>query len=155
MFATCWSAAGASEVAPGGAVDRAKVGAIVFERPEELDWLESTLHPLVGERIAAWRETLGAGTPLAAVEVPLLFETGIESAFDATICVVAPERLRIERAGARGTLELEGRSGRQLSQEEKAKRATYVVRNDGGLDQLDEQIEALVADVRAAEGDRG
>lgn len=143
------------QVAPGGAVDRAKVGGIVFERPEELRWLESTLHPLVGERIAAWRETLAAGTPLAAVEVPLLFETGIEAVFDATICVVAPKRLRVERAGARGTLELEGRSGRQLSQEEKAKRATYVVRNDGGLDQLDEQVEALVADVRAAEGDRG
>jgi dephospho-CoA kinase len=135
-------------------VDRARVGVIVFERPEELGWLERTLHPLVGERIVAWREALASGTPLAVVEVPLLFETQMEAAFDATICVVAPERVRAERAGARATVGLEGRSGRQLSQEEKAERATYVIRNDAGLERLDQQIAGLVADVTAAEDDR-
>ena len=80
----------------------------------------------------AWRDGIGRRTPLAVVEVPLLFETGMEAAFDATIAIVAADELRAERAGARGTAELEGREGRQLPQEEKARRATYVISNDGG-----------------------
>ena len=91
------------DVAPGGAVDRERVAAIVFRSPEELGWLERTLHPLVGERIVAWRDGLDPATPLAVIEVPLLFETNMESAFDATIVVIANDDLRAERAGARGT----------------------------------------------------
>ena len=71
------------EVAPDGAIDRARVGAIVFERPDELAWLEQALHPLVGERMAAWREGLPDGTRAAVVEVPLLFETGRSEDFGA------------------------------------------------------------------------
>jgi len=139
-----------SEVAPDGAVDRGRVGAIVFERPEELAWLESALHPLVGERIAAWRRQLDPGTPLAVVEVPLLFETGLESLFDATIAVVAPEATRAERAGARGTAALEGRAGRQLSQDEKSARATYVVSNEGTVDELEAALAELLHQLTAA-----
>jgi dephospho-CoA kinase len=137
------------EVAPGGAIDRARVGQLVFGRPDELAWLESTLHPLVGERTAAWRAALPGDTPLAVVEVPLLFETGLDAAFDATICVIAPDALRAERAGARGTSELEARAGRQLSQEEKAERATYVVRNDGDLAELEDELAAVLTDIAA------
>jgi dephospho-CoA kinase len=141
-------------VAPGGEVDRARVGTIVFERPEELRWLESTLHPLVGERMVEWREGLDGSARLAVVEVPLLFETGMEGLFDATICVVAPDTVRAERAGARGVTDLEGRSARQLSQDEKAARATYVVRNDGDLSELDERIGELVTDLLASRRER-
>ncbi len=143
-----------AEVAPGGEIDRARVGAIVFEQPDELRWLESTLHPLVGERMVAWRNGLDGDARLAVVEVPLLFETGMDGLFDATICVVAPDELRAERAGARGVTDLEGRSQRQLSQDEKAARATYVVRNDGDLDDLDARIGELVADLLAARRER-
>jgi dephospho-CoA kinase len=139
-----------ADVAPGGEVDRARVGAIVFEQPDELRWLESTLHPLVGERMHAWRNALDGDARLAVVEVPLLFETGMEALFDATICVVAPDAVRAERAGARGLGDLAGRSERQLSQDEKAARATYVVRNDGDLGELDRRIGELVADLVAA-----
>ena len=131
-------------VAPEGRVDRAEVGAIVFERPEELAWLEATLHPLVGERIKAWRESLDPDAPIAVVEVPLLFETGLDAAFDATICIVAPDEVRAERAGARGIDALEQRSARQLSQDEKASRATYVVENDGSLERLEQRLANLL-----------
>lgn len=137
------------EVAPGGHVDRARVGAIVFERPAELAWLESVLHPLVGERVAEWRARLTPEVPLAVVEVPLLFETGMERAFDATVCVVADEAIRAARAGERGTDLLDGRSGRQLSQEEKAARATYVVSNDGTIGDLEARLAELIAELRA------
>ncbi len=67
----------------------------------------------------------------------------MEGIFDATIAVVAEEELRARRAGARGHQALEERSARQLSQQEKAHRATYLVVNDGTV----EQLEAKLSDV--------
>jgi dephospho-CoA kinase len=143
-----------SDVMADGEVDRGHIAAIVFDRPEELRWLESTLHPLVGERIVAWRTSLPTETPLAVIEVPLLFETNMESAFDATIVVIANDDLRAERAGARGTSDLEAREGQQLSQREKAERATFIVDNEGNLDDLHRALadvyEQLVGDGTAA-----
>lgn len=127
-----------------GRVERARVGEIVFARPEELAWLESLLHPLVGARIVEWRQSLPPETSLTVVEVPLLFETGMEGVFDATVCVVADDSVRAARAGDRGTELLEGRSGRQLSQDEKAARATHVISNNGSLAELEEQVVRLM-----------
>ena len=140
-------------VAPHGVIDRGKVGAIVFADPEELTWLEQTLHPLVAEQTAAWRHGLPDEAKLAVLEVPLLFETGMESLFDATIAIVAPDELRAERAGARGTSELEARSARQLSQDEKSARATYVVPNTGSLEDLEASLAAIIPDIRATAGE--
>jgi dephospho-CoA kinase len=137
------------DVAPDGGIDRARVGEIVFSRPEELGWLEATLHPLVGERIKSWGDGLPATIRAAVVEVPLLFETGMDEHFDATVSVVASEDVRAERAAAQGISDLEARTGRQLSQEEKAKRATYVVRNDGSIEELEAELERVLADVEA------
>jgi dephospho-CoA kinase len=137
-------------VAPNGEVDRGRVSEIVFADPSELDWLEATLHPLVAEEIAVWRESLADDTRVAVVEVPLLFETDMEGVFDATISVVAPDGTRAERAGARSTLDLESRSRRQLSQEEKAARATYVVINDGSVQDLEAALADLLAEIESA-----
>ncbi len=131
-------------VAPDGDVDRARLAAVVFADEEALAWLEALLHPRVGERIAAWHAGLADDVPLAVVEVPLLFETGMEAAFDATVCVVASEEARRERAARRGTGLLEGRAGRQLPQEEKARRATFVVENDGDLAELERRLAELL-----------
>jgi dephospho-CoA kinase len=136
-------------VAPNGKVDRGRVSEVVFADPSELDWLEATLHPLVAEEIAAWRESLADDTGVAVVEVPLLFETDMEGVFDATISVVAPDGTRAERAGVRGTLDLESRSRRQLSQEEKAARATYVVINDGSVQDLEAALAELLAEIES------
>jgi len=138
------------EAAPSGVVDRDRVGEIVFERPEELRWLESVLHPLVGHRVAEFRASLPAGAMLAVVEVPLLFETGMEAAFDVTVCVVASDELRARRAGERGIAKLAEREAKQLSQEQKAARATHVVRNDGTPADLETAIGELLPRLRAA-----
>lgn len=130
-------------VGPGGRVDRAKVGEIVFADPDELAWLESVLHPLVGRHIARWREALDPETEVAVVEVPLLFEAGLESYFDATLVVVAGAERRREWAAARGTGDVDGRSARQLSEEEKAERATFVIRNEGTLADLEKALRVL------------
>jgi dephospho-CoA kinase len=143
------------EVISDEEVDRARVAAIVFERPEELRWLESTLHPLVGERIVAWRNGLDPRTPMAVIEVPLLFETNMESAFDATIVVIANDDLRAERAGARGTSDLEARAGQQLSQREKADRATFVVDNEGDLAELERALAQIYEEIVGDGATRG
>jgi len=140
------------EVAPGGVVDRAAVARRAFASPQERAWLEGVLWPRVGARTAAWRAQVAAQDPppVAAVnEVPLLFEAGLEDAFDATIAIVAPEELRARRAGARGHAAVAERTARQLSQEEKAARATYVVVNDGSVEELERKLSDILAKLRA------
>jgi dephospho-CoA kinase len=135
------------DVAPGGAVDRAAVARIVFERPEEREWLQGVLWPRVGERLAGWRAELDHLDPrprAAIVEVPLLFESGMEAVFDKTVAVIANEELRAERAGGRGHEGLEGRTSAQLSQDEKSQRADFTVRNDGSLQELEEKLSELL-----------
>jgi dephospho-CoA kinase len=135
------------EVAPDRAVDRAAVARVVFERPEEREWLQTVLWPRVGERVAAWRAELDSRDPApraAVVEVPLLFESGMETVFDKTVAVIADEDLRAERAGARGHEGLEGRTSAQLSQEEKSQRADFTIRNDGTLSELERKLSELL-----------
>jgi dephospho-CoA kinase len=135
------------EVAPGGAVDRAAVARIVFERPDEREWLQGVLWPRVGERVAAWRAELDHRDPpprAAVVEVPLLFESGMEAVFDKTVAVIADEELRAERAGGRGHEGLEGRASAQLSQDEKSQRADFTIPNDGTLPELEEKLSQLL-----------
>lgn len=135
-------------VAPNGRIDRSAVAALVFDRPDERQWLEGMLWPRVGERVESWRrESLERVPPPRAlvVEVPLLFESGMDAVFDHTIAVVADEDVRAERAGARGHAGLESRTSRQLSQKEKAERAEYVVDNDGDLAELEAKLSSLLA----------
>ena len=117
------------EVAPGGAVDRTALAERAFATPEDRAWLEQLVWPMVGARVAAWLERVRAQDPpprAAVVEVPLLFEAGLENAYDATIAVVADERLRSESAAGRGHAVVDERAARQLTQHEKAERATFV-----------------------------
>jgi len=134
-------------VAPDGVVDRAALARAAFASPEDRGWLEQLLWPRVGERITQWRAELerSATRPRAAVvEVPLLFESGMDSAFDATIAVTATEALRAERAGSRGHEALAERGKRQLTQEEKAHRARYVVTNDGSVADLERMLSSVL-----------
>ena len=138
------------EVAPAGVVDRAAVAERAFARDEDRVWLEELLWPLVGARVAAWLQEVrdlrstGPGPRAAVVEVPLLFEAGMEQLYDATIVVVSAEQVRRERAAGRGHALSEERAARQLSQEEKARRATFVVRNDGTESELERELSVVL-----------
>ena len=136
------------EVAPGGEVDRALVAERVFGDPEAREWLEGLLWPRVGARVTEWRDETDAAEPApraAVVEVPLLFESGMEAVFDATVAVVADEAERERRAASRGHAAVADRERRQLPQEEKAQRADYTVRNDGTLQELKEVLSHILA----------
>ena len=140
-----------ADVAPGGAVDRDRVAEVVFGQPDELRWLESQTHPRVGEAVLQWRRQIGPEVELGVIEVPLLFEAGMEGAFDATVAVIADDRIRERRLAERGQPGLEGRERRQLNQDEKARRADHVIRNDGTLAGLEDEVRR-VTDAIAGEG---
>jgi dephospho-CoA kinase len=136
-----------AQVAPGGVVDRGELAARAFAVDGDLGWLEGLLWPLVRERVDLWREQQVEATPApraAVVEVPLLFEAGGEGVYDATIAVIADEPVREARARARGHRFLAERDARQLSQKEKAARSTYVVANDGGVDELEDKLSSIL-----------
>lgn len=137
-----------AEIAPDGAIDRARIGGIVFADPDQLTWLEAQIHPLVGERMSAWLAALPPQTEIAVVEVPLLFEVGRNEVFDTTVAVIAAEDVRRERADARGHALVDEREARQLSQEEKAERADHVVGNDGSVEDLERALSALIERLR-------
>jgi dephospho-CoA kinase len=139
-----------SRVVPDGEVDRTAVAEVVFGDDEHRGWLEGLLWPKVGERIWAWRQEQDRADPpprAAVVEVPLLFEAGMEAVFDTTIAVVADEQVRTERAGGRGHAGVESRTSRQLPQDEKARRADVVVRNDGTIEELEQELSRALANM--------
>jgi dephospho-CoA kinase len=135
------------EVAPAGVVDRAEVARRAFADEQGRAWLEATVWPLVGQRMESWLAQARSLQPVPraiVIEVPLLFEAGLDGVYDATIAVVAQEQLRERRAAARGHALTEERAARQLSQEEKAARATYIVRNDGSVQELERELSAVL-----------
>jgi dephospho-CoA kinase len=136
------------DVAPGGAVDRGKVGERVFADAGEREWLEQLLWPRVGARVAAWREAEARREPpprALVVETPLLFEAGMDAFYEATIAVTASDDVREGRTGDRPHVAAAERNARQLPQEEKAERATFSVVNDGSPDELRQELSRVLA----------
>jgi dephospho-CoA kinase len=124
-------------------IDRRALGRKVFGDPEALSDLEDILHPLV--RRETDRRIEASDAELFVAEIPLLFEGGRSGGFDYTVAVTVPEERRRVWATQRGVDEaaLQAIETRQLSQEEKARRADLVVPNDGDLDKLERQAEEL------------
>jgi dephospho-CoA kinase len=117
--------------------NRARIGEIVFHDRDELAWLERLLHPKTRAAIDAWVQAVDA--PLAAVEIPLLYETGGETRFDAVVVVTAPPDLRAQRRAV-----ADDRESRLIPDEEKAQRADFVYVNDGSLEALDAFVAGVV-----------
>jgi dephospho-CoA kinase len=119
-------------------IDRKALGRKVFGDAEALRDLEELLHPLV--RSETDRRIEASGARVFVVEIPLLFETGGGEDFDFTVAVTVPEERRRVWAEERGLDEaaLRAVEARQLSGEEKARRADLVVQNDADLDRLRE-----------------
>jgi dephospho-CoA kinase len=132
------------DIETDGIADRDAIGSRVFNDPDELTWLESQVHPLVQTEIAGWFASVPPETEFAVVEVPLLFEGEMSGRFDKTVAIVAEESTRSERARDRGHVGIEGREARQLSQDEKASRADFVIDNDGTPEELQGRLAALL-----------
>lgn len=137
----------------GNAVRRDVLSSMVLGAPEKLQRLEILIHPLVRARqadfIAGQRKK---GASAVALDIPLLFETGDPSAFDAVIVVSAPGARQRQWALARqGMTEEKLRRilVRQMPDAEKRKRASHVIENDGSLADLEVRTMKILADILA------
>jgi len=121
----------------GGALDRAKLAALVFADPEARQRLERITHPRIQAlRDARLGELEARGEPLACYEVPLLFEKGLESGLRPVVVVSVPQALQVERAQRRDRASeamTRARLGAQLPLSDKAARADHVIDNSGEL----------------------
>jgi len=123
-----------SGVFNGEKVDRAKLAVTVFENPGALEALENIIHPLVLEqikkRLAQLKRTRSC--PMCVLEVPLLFESNMETLADAVIVVRSNQRLQIERVVKKRKMtraQALARLRRQMPQQEKLRRADFVIDN--------------------------
>ncbi|RIH87358.1 dephospho-CoA kinase [Calidithermus roseus] len=140
------------EVCETGELDRRRLGQLVFADPQARRDLEAILHPYVRQRMAeATRQAQQRGEPLIVQDIPLLFETGRERDFDGVLAVVAPTELRLRRVQARSGLSAEefaARDSSQVPQEEKVRRATWVIWNDSDLESLRARVRGWLEGVR-------
>jgi dephospho-CoA kinase len=149
---------GAEVLAADGSVDRAKLAPIVFADPAARLDLESLIHPAVYRAIAAGLrafELLGASS-LAVVDVPLLYESGHADDFDRVIVTVCAPEMQLARLLKRGLSEPEARQriAAQWPTEEKARRATFVIRTDSTFEETDRQVERVLEGLRSDAGQR-
>lgn len=140
---------GPAVLGPGSppTINRGALAGRAFASDEGRRWLEELLWPRVGARMLAWRREQETAEPpprALVVEVPLLFESGSDRGYDATIAVIADEAVRHERASGRGHQALDERTARQLTQEEKSQRAMYTVVNDGSEAELESKLSAIL-----------
>jgi len=147
----------AEEFGPGvldesGGLDRAAMRGVVFRDPAERAKLESIVHPEVGRLRAEEEARLEAeGESIVVHDIPLLFEAGLDPEFDAIVLVDAPEQVRLERlVRDRGLDEDEARRmiDAQMPASEKRRRADYVIENEGTLDALEREAEAVWRELR-------
>ncbi|GEM89348.1 dephospho-CoA kinase [Oceanithermus desulfurans] len=137
----------------GGRPDDRRLARRVFADPEARRRLEGMIHPWVRRAVLERLERLAqsANPPeLVVLELPLLFETGWNPARDGVLVVAAPEALRARRVAERSGLSLDefrARDAAQLPQEEKVRRADWVIVNDGDLDALRARVQRWYAEV--------
>ncbi|MBE6218489.1 MAG: dephospho-CoA kinase [Rikenellaceae bacterium] len=127
----------------GEEVNRRYLAERVFNDKEALTKLNAIVHPAVMADFERWAE--GEEGNYVVMESAILFEAGLEGSFDATVSVMAPEELRLERAMKRdGATEeqIRERMRNQLSDEERCDRSTFAIVNIE-LDDLEDDVEQL------------
>jgi dephospho-CoA kinase len=136
---------GAEVLRPDGSLDRDRLGAIVFADPAARARLNAIVHPLVG---AATAERFAAALADAIVvhDVPLLVEVGLAAAYDVVLVVAATAETqgsRLVRARGMSADEARSRIAAQAPLADKLAVADFVITNDGSLDDLDRQVQAV------------
>jgi dephospho-CoA kinase len=139
-------------VSHNGAIDRAELAKRVVGQPERLAALEAAVHPLVRARIGKFlADAEAAGAKLAVVDSPLLFETGFDYGLDRVATTWAPDDEIRARALARPGMtveKLDAILARQMPQDEKRKRADYVIATTGPMSKTKTYVRALVEALR-------
>jgi len=138
---------GRKVVCKNGTLDRAKLRTIIINEPELRKKMEGILHPQINKDMVLQMETAGYKNKKAvAVEVPLLFETGMDKDFDVTIAVIAKDMDLVKRICDRDNVKRENALKMldlQMSQKEKQKKADHVIINKGDISELFESVQNL------------
>jgi dephospho-CoA kinase len=135
-----------ADILTNGSIDRSKVALKAFSDPLLLHALECLLHPLVRNEIEKEYQLWSTSYPLFVAEIPLLFETGSDRDYSVTIAVIASQeqcKQRFEKTRSHRETTYQERVNRQLSGEEKASKATYVIDNNCSLDELKATVAKL------------
>ena len=131
-----------------GVVDRGLLGARVLDDPAALARLEVIVHPLVaGARHAFLAEAAKKGARLVVLDIPLLFETGLDREVDAVVLVTAPETVQKERVGQRPGMTPERLAvilGRQMADTEKRARAHFIIDTGRGFPAARRQVRGIL-----------
>jgi dephospho-CoA kinase len=135
-------------VTTDGTIDRAKLSTILIAHPERLKSLEAIVHPLVRARINRFLEASAAsGAKLAVVDIPLLYERGVDWGLDGVAVTVVDEAEQRRRALARPGMtveKLDAILARQMPQAEKRARADYILDTGTSIDSTRADVAALV-----------
>jgi dephospho-CoA kinase len=139
-----------------GDLDRAKLATLVFDggRVEELNKI---VHPAVIKRQEQWMREVGEKDPyaVAMVEAALIFEAGVKERFDKIIVVTCKPAQKVSRFGQRAGMpealarvDVERRNRAQIPDEEKARRAHYVIDNSATLAETSHQVQRIYAELK-------
>jgi dephospho-CoA kinase len=143
---------------PDGELDREALGRIVFSDPAKLARLNAIVHPLVGEESARQIAAAEAsGAPVLIHDVPLLVENGLQGMYDAVVVVAASPETQLERlTRLRGMTaeDAQARIDAQSPLEDKIAVATYVIENDGPIEELAPQVDRVWRALLTAAGGR-
>lgn len=134
-----------------GKVDRQKLSALVVNNPEAMKRLETIVHPMLrSHQLKFLSDAEKSGAPVAVLDVPLLYETGGENRVDAVVVVTTAPDVQRERILARDNMtsdKLDAILARQLPDEEKRKRADFIVDTSHGLEPVRQRISEILREV--------
>ena len=139
---------GSQVLQPDGPLDRAALGSMVFDDPQNLSDLDQIEHPLImaaiDKQLAGFKKQ---GLPVVVLDVPLLFETGMDQECDLTVLAVVDRKTQLERLMKRDHCSKDAalkRINAQMPLEEKMRRADVTIDNNGSLAQTRLQVAKLV-----------
>lgn len=135
---------GSHIVAADGHLNRALLRKIIFSQPEEKQWLEELLHPLINQEIR--RQLADAGSPYVILSSPLLLETRQYELVNRVLVIDASEALQIARASSRdgnSSEQIKAIMATQLEREARIGQADDIIHNHGDLMELDKQVKTL------------
>jgi dephospho-CoA kinase len=147
------AAFGPEVLGPDGALDRARLGDIVFADPQLLARLNAIVHPRVGARMRELEYTAPPGA-IVVHDVPLIAENNLAGGYDLIVVVDVPPRIQLDRlVRLRGMSreQAQARIAAQASREQRLAVAGIVVDNSGSLAELDRQVGDLWAELRRRE----
>jgi len=139
-----------ADIIHNGNIDTAKLAKVAFSSEKNQTVLNNIIHPLVIDQFEQLRDEVSDKEELLVMDAPLIFESGIDVHLDHTILIYSKMKLRIARALRRGNLSREQilqRMALQMPEEEKRELASFVIENNGSIEQLYASVDKLYSEL--------